>query len=598
MGRSLNTAPVPILGSIFGNGGLNSNRMTTGDGAVYMGKVSYSGQQTGVVNSLEFPKAASGLAGYFKSLGNFNYSLPNPNFGVLQAQSDKSFPFTYGMHLAKNATTYQANKTENYYANGVDYPNVAMIGQFRVAYSPIAGEPFLVGVKYSGNDVTGYISFNMRNPYAQYYDTVNSANVWLGLNMDANAVVRISTTDGVNFTTSTLSGPTAIRYVNQVGSFKPCVFMSGNNGLFMHRAGTVGGSNINIDEVKFFQTSNNFATCSDITANWYSVGTGAGYPILFNYDGTTVATILGNGNSTTVVPKFSTNLGTTVSNATCSGDTSTFRGVMGGNSGMGGNAGAGLATCTGANASQFMYISYDQANSSAYSYYTANGGQTYTSKSLQSILDAVTTSNNTYDGFLCLNYHAGRWVALFQKQGLGVYAITSTNNGSTWSSAVKVFEWDSSYFSYSYGNLCQVFSHNGTFIAVKSSGLGNTFTQWAKSTNGTTWTAMTDPYVQYGEGQGFIELTNSFIVLGRVIDKTSMTITNYTADVMQTQSYYMHYMATSGQKLIAGQYNVGTAVVNDNVISSNIYATSVPAYVATYSTSGSAYGSYEYVRVK
>lgn len=594
MGRSLATAQVPILGSIFGNGPLNNNRMTAGDGAIYMGKIPYSGAQNGVVNSLEFPKAASGLANFYKAFGNFNYSLSNPNFGVLQAAYDASFPFTFGMQLAKNATTYQSNKTENYYANGADYPNIAMIGQFRVGFSTVAGEPWLVGVKYSGNDVTGYVTFNMRNPYAQYYDTVNSANVWLGLNMDANAVVRISTTDGVNFTTSTLSGPTAIRYVNQVGSFKPCVFMSGNNGLFMHRAGTVGGNAINIDEVKFFQTSNNFATCSDITANWYSVGTGAGYPILFNYDGTTVATILGNGNSTTVVPKFSTNLGTTVSNATCSGDTSTFRGVMGGNSGMSGNAGACLATCTGANASQFMYISYDQGNSSSYSYYTANGGQTYTSKSLQSILDAVTTSNNTYDGFLCLNYHAGRWVALFQKQGFGVYAITSTNNGSTWSSAVKVFEWDSSYFSYGYNNLCQVFSHNGTFIAVKS----GQNTQFAKSTNGTTWTAMADPYAGYGDGRSFIELTNSFIVLGKVIDKTSMTIVNYTGDVMATSGYWMHYMPMPGAKMISGQYNVGTAVVNDSVISSNIYATSVPPYTATYSTSGSAYGSYEYVRVK
>lgn len=597
MGRSISTAQVPVLGSIFGNGSISYGRFTQGDGAIYMAKISSSGSPQGVINSLEFPKAAVGLASYYKSFGTFNYNIPsgNLNFGILQTQGDVSRAFTYGMHLAKSATIYQSNKTENYYANGVDYPNVSMIGVWRIGYYSSGSESQLAVIKYSGNQVTGTVNLPIRQVYAHYYDTVNSANVWLCLNEASTGCLRVSTTDGVNFTTANITLANS-RYVYNCGSLKPVVFMNGNNGLLILRKAT--NTVLDNDEVLFFQTANNFTSASNISANWYTAGTGAGFPILFNYDGTTVFAALGNGSSTTVVPKYSTNLGTSVSTSTVSGATSTFYGCYGGSSSFNGFAGAGLAHCTGANASQFMYISYDQGNSTAFSYYTANGGQSFTAVSLQSQLDTVAIGNNSYDGFLCVNYHAGRWVALFQKTNLGIYAITSTNNGNSWTNPVKVFNYDNSYPSNLSNALCQVFSHNGTFIAVKSGGYSYQSHYFAKSTNGTTWTEIDDPYRGYGEGGGFIELDNSFIVLGRVLDKTTFTITNYTREIMPTQSYLMHYLAVSGSKLIAGQYNAGAAVVNDNVISSNIFATSVPTYTATYSTSGSAYGSFEYVRVK
>lgn len=592
MGRSLVTAQVPILGSIFANSN-SPNRLIQGDGTVYIAKVSQYGGVGGLVNSIEFPKAAAGLSSAYKAYGVFS---PNISIGgSVSVQSSYSRAFTYGMHLAKSATIYQSNKTENYYANGVDYPNVSIVGQMRIGFASLGVEVPLTALAYSGNEITADLSPPSRSVYGHYYDTVNSRDVWLCLASNAGSSLRISTADGVNFTTTTVTGISNTRYHQNIGAFKPVIFMNGANGVLITRIGSTPYEGT--DEAVIWQTTNNFSSASNISGNWYTAGTGNGYPVLFNYDGTTLFLLLGNGSSTTVNPKYSTNLGTTVAASTVSGDTATMRGCYGGGS-FQGNNGAGLCHATGSNASEFMYISYDQGNNTAYSYYTSNGGQTFTSKSLQSILDAVTNTNNSYDGFLSLNYNGGRWVALFQKTGLGIYAITSTNNGTTWSSASKVFEWDSSYYTYGYDYLVRVFSHNGTFVAVKSGGYSYTATKFAKSTDGVTWTKIIDPYANQGEGIGFIELTNSFIVLGRVIDKTSFTITGITGQTMATQSYYMHYMPARTAKFASAYYNSGAAVVSDTSISSNIFTTSVGAYYNSYATSGSVYGAYEYVRVK
>jgi hypothetical protein len=591
MARNVTTPEVAIGGAVFRNSNTAAT-VTESSGAVFMrSPTGNTVTFTEAVESPTFPRGAeifsnairAKCAGIFRS-------------GTVVNDPGQELPFSYGVELARSATIFQSNKTSNYYSRAVDINNGNIAGSLMTTSSTTNIISPLAAVRYTGNIVaTARNTFLVNEVFAYYFDTVNSRHVWMCNDLSASNYVRLVSTDGVSFTSQTIATTmpySAMRFTLGNRSARPCIFTNGNNGLFVAKTTTTNGTNT--ETFGFLRTTDNFASQEDVTP---LRGSSFDRPILLNYNGTTFCALLVDAGNPTInaVARYSTDFGATSIDSTITGATTTLFSPQGVGVGAGVSnniAGASLATATGANASQFMYMGMNRnGRATAHSYYTSNGGQSFTSSNLTTQLNTIGPAG--IEHFTSLNFHNGIWVALYSYNDL-IYVLRSANNGSTWSNPTLLFT--NAGTAALNTNLANVFSHNGTFVAV--SAFGNNRRFFAKSTDGLTWTDLADPFFSMPYAGSFYETSDHFVVCGRVLSKSTLEIVDFFTSAATTASGVIAAHCATPQLTVASQHQgFGTSVINANVISQRIYTTETPRQANTYATSGSVFGAFQYNRV-
>lgn len=583
MGRSIVNAQAPILGSIFRNTNQPAN-LRLADGSWFKAlPISYPNADA-LINTTNQPIASSTyeIGNFYVSYGRYVEGTAFNVFGLDTYQVDNQI-LTWCVNLAQGASAFQSNKTENFASQSREI-NGNFIGYFNQGYGNYNTSRFgRVNVSngvVTGGDLIGYAECG-----AYYYDSANSKHVWI------NYGSKYQTSDGLAFTTTTVSGLTARDYNRAVSGIRPFVAISGNNGIFLQRNASTPNSGI--DSMQAWRTTDNFATVTSLTSTLIPGTPNYAIPYIVNYDGTKLFVLSGgaDGSSSNVSGRFTSDFGATMGTTTVSGDTTVFHGMSGRGANFDGVGASHLASCSGANASSFMYLSSSYGN--YFAYYTSNGGQSFTAKDLSSLVSGL-GSNADKDGFVALSYANGVWIALFQKQLFGIYAMKSSDNGTTWTSPVLVFSPDS-YPSQGSAYLSQILTHSNQFVAFK---MTNNRIRFAKSSDGITWTAMNDPYFSLGYSNCYVEFDNHFIVGGKVIRKSDLTIVgHHTAPGYTSPGAKLATMAVPNNKMVTAFSTWGGAVVADAEITNSVKTMPLLPQNNSYSTSGSVYGAFEYVRV-
>lgn len=582
MGRSIVNAQAPILGSIFRNTNSPTN-LRLADGSWFKALPNTYPNPAALITTSDHPIAAS-----IYEIGNSNVSYGRyvegtafSIFGLDTYQVDNQI-LTWCVNLAQGASAFQSNKTENFVSQSREV-NGNFIGHFNQGYGNYNSSRFgrvnvSNGVAIGGN-VIGYADCG-----AYYYDSANSKHVWIGNSQ------KFESSDGLAFTTTTVTNLPGREYNRAVFGIRPFVAVSGNNGIYLQRSNSTPNSST--DSIQAWRTTDNFATVTSLTT-LIPGGTSYGIPHIVNYDGTKLFVLSGgaDGSSSNMSGRFTSDFGATMGTTTVSGDTAVFHGMSGRGANFSGVGASHLASCSGANASSFMYLSSSYGN--YFAYYTSNGGQSFTAKDVSSLVSGL-GSNGDKDGFVALSYANGVWIALFQKQLSGIYSMKSSNNGATWTSPVLVFSADG-YPSEGGYYLSQILTHSNQFVAFKMTNVGIRF---AKSSDGITWTAMNDPYFSYGYSNCYVEFDNHFIVGGKVIRKSDLTIVGHHAAPGYTSaSARLATMAVPNNKMVTAFSTWGGAVVADAEITNSVKTMPLFPQQNSYSTSGSVYGAFEYVRV-
>jgi len=244
-----------------------------------------------------------------------------------------------------------------------------------------------------------------------------------------------------------------------------------------------------------------------------------------NYDGTTLFI-----PSNTASWRYSTNDGTTFSNTTISGVTSSPDQNPAG------------AFSAGNNSSSFMIV-YNSRLTSNRVFVTTNGGQSFT------------TYNWTPAGTLNTSYYAcpgdydstnTRWAFLYGTTS-GWYVAVSTNSGATWThNLVQGTSIDTPTMN--------IVFLGGSWWVYGGGGAG----VW-RSTDARTWTQVTslNPIISYG--QPYMELTD-YVIFGKlVIKKSDNSVTSFNGDaVFSNPSGYtknlVNYLGSDAIIQVQSQY--------------------------------------------
>jgi hypothetical protein len=582
MGRSIVNAQAPILGSIFRNTNSPTN-LRLADGSWFKALPITYPNPDALINTIDQPIAASTyqIGNFYVSYGRY---VEGTAFDVFQLNTSNvdNLILTWCVNLAQGASAFQSNKTENFVSQSREI-NGNFIGHFNQGWGGYNFSRF-GRVNVSNGVVTGGDLIGYADCGAYYYDSANSKHVWISNGS------KYQTSDGLAFTTTTVSGLTAREYNRAVFGIRPFVAVSGNNGIYLQRNNST--ANAGTDGIQAWRTTDNFATVTSLTT-LIPGGTTYGIPHIVNYDGTKLFVLSGgaDGSSSNMSGRFTSDFGATMGTTTVSGDAIVFHGMSGRGANFSGVGASHLASCSGANASSFMYLSSSYGN--YFAYYTSNGGQSFTAKDVSSLVSGL-GSNGDKDGFVALSYANGVWVALFQKQLFGIYSMKSSDNGTTWTSPVLVFSPDGNPSEGGY-YLSQILTHSNQFVAFKMS---SNRIRFAKSSDGITWTAMNDPNFSLGYSNCYVEFDNHFIVGGKVIRKSDLTIVGHHAAPGYTSSgARLATLAVPNNKMVTAFASWGGAVVADAQITNSVKTMPLFPQNNSYSTSGSVYGAFEYVRV-
>ena len=586
MGRSIVNAQAPILGSIF----RNTNQPTTlrfADGSLFkVLPITYPTPEA-LINTTDHPIAASiyQIGSYYTSYGRYveGNNTGFNNFG-LNTYNVGNQILTWCVNLAQSVSAFQSNKTENFVSQSREI-NGNFIGHFNQGYGNYNTSLF-GRVNVSNGVATSADLIGSTECGAYYYDSANSKHVWINGNG-----LKYQTSDGLVFTTTTVSNLTARDYHRACSGIRPFVAVSGNNGIYLQRNNSSPNSGVSAGEA--FRTTDNFANVTSITSTLIPGTPNYAVPHIVNYDGTKLFVLSGgsDGSSANMSGRFTSDFGATMGTTTVSGANAVFHGMSGRGANFGGAGASHLASCSGANASSFMYLSSSYGN--YFAYYTSNGGQSFTATDVSSLVSGLGT-NGDNDGFVALSYANGVWIALFQKQLFGIYAMKSSNNGTTWTSPVLVFNYDG-YPSAGPDYRSQILTHSNQFVAFKMS---NSRIKFAKSSDGITWTTINDPYSSLGYSNCYVEFDNHFIVAGKVIQKSDLTIIgHHSAPGYQSTSATLATMAVPNNKMVTAFSTWGGAVVANAEITNSVKTTPLLPQNNSYATSGSIFGAHEYVRV-
>lgn len=495
MGRNVKEVKVPVNGAIYRNSS-NNGLIIEADGAQYLPSTS-----TCILTSTDYPK--------YVSLNSQTSSVYNSS---INSSASKNF----GTLLPSSTAIVGVNQYLPYFQAGAAsyYPFSSRTGKYRyTGMTATNGTNTLVfqnppGYKQSTSNGVGAAVFNASTgafvtsptyyPIACWYDSTTSLfRMFASPSTGAStAAVLYTSSTGATWTQqstshSVTSSP-SFTYFGDSSYVKMGAVASGQK-LFLAMRDS-NGSN----QTVLFRSTNGGATITEITTNvtggaaYYNpAGAGGICNMSMNYDGTTLFI-----PSNTASWRYSTNDGTSFSNTTISGVTSsTDQNPVG-------------VFSTGNNSSTFMMVYNAQVTSNRV-FVTTDGGQTFT------------TYNWTPAATLNSSYHQcpgdydatnTRWCFCYGTTS-GWYAAVSTNNGATWThNLIQSNNIDDSYRD--------IVFLDGKWYVYGQYGI------WV-STDAATWTQITSSNATIGYGQPRMELTNYVLIGKYVIKKSDNSITAF-----------------------------------------------------------------------
>jgi hypothetical protein len=492
MGRKLNSDTtqviVPINGSIFKNGG--NGLLTDANGAQYI-------PSSGIIimASTDYPK--------YVALNTLTSSSSTRPIGT----SANGY-FNNGT-LTASSVTISAGGQYNPYTSSTAQQNYPFSGQSSKVWftgttatsGSIAVLAFSrIGYKNSGSDnIPAYVFntsgtlLNIPTTRAAYcwYDSTSATFRIVGANSGSTATLYTSS-NGTTWTSATISqtsvGGNSWGWGNLGSSsyYNMAAVGSGQKVFITVLASTTGNS------YALFASTNNGVSFTDVTralngsTNDFYNSSGAQTYVNLNYDGTTLFMPISGSW------RFSTNDGTSFSNSTITGVTTSID-----NNAMG--------AIRGGNSSTFMYLFNSSATSNRV-YVTTDGGQSFVSYSwtpAATLNSSYALMPGGYDG-------STRWCFAYQTTA-GKYVATSTDNGATWTHTQVT-----TTTTYSEPFIC-AYLDDAFYLATNSDGI-------YRSTNGTTWTRLTTSVQFPGYGQPCYTLTSAVVIGNWVIRKSDQAV--------------------------------------------------------------------------
>ena len=491
MGRKFNSdtvqSIVPINGSVFRNG--NVGVFVDGNGAQYLPSAS-----TAIMSSSDYPKYVALNTASFDSRPTGSSFGGTFNNGALVVVPS-NLTFSAG---GQNIPYFQDSQQTN-------YPFAGQLSKFWFTGSTAASGSVVVtafarsGYRQNTSDNMPAYVFNTSGTLLSI-PTTRAAHCWYD---SITATFRIiGATPSNTFTLYTSSNGTT--WTNTDIS----VSSTGGNGVGWGFLGSSGWSNtaqVSSGQKVFFTafssvtgtgyalfaSTNNGSSFTDVTqavngnTNNSFAGSGSTTFVNLNYDGTTLFMPISGAW------RFSTNDGTSFSNSTITGVTSS----------LDNNAHGAIR---GANASTFMYL-FNSSSSSNRVYVTTNGGQSFVSYNwtpAATLNTSLPLMPGGHDG-------SSRWCFAYQAT-TGQYVATSTDNGATWTHTQV-----NTLTSYGPPFFCAYL--DDAFYLASSSGI------W-RSTNGTTWTQLANSVSMPGYGQPYYTLTSAVVIGNLVIRKSDQAI--------------------------------------------------------------------------
>ncbi len=479
MGRNIKEVSVPVNGATWRNGN-QMGPFVDSDGAIYIPSTT-----TYTVAASDYPKFVAlnsgttiGLAGAsvnpnaIKSGGIVDYK-PTRSFAL-----DASSPYIQSpsYHPVFNGGYMKERFLGSRAANG----NYVVLTQKNMGYRASSGGfPALI----FNTSTKAFVDKVCNYAFTAWYDSVTSTYRVVGTSQGSNQQSQLFTSsNGVDWTQTdcTVSGANTM-YVDFAGSgsyYYTTSMVSGQNVVVIMRAQTQN------DQYAIFCSGTNGAGFVDRTtaltgSATYFQPSHSGGAACYNYDGTTLFV----GCSSTSSGRYSTNLGAGWSNASVSGYTSSWDNNH-------------WATLKGANGSQFMLL-YNSTNTSNKIFYTANGGQSFTS--VQWTPAASLDPNYSY---MSGDYDTATntWCFVYQTVS-GAYAARSTNNGTTWThsridtkgtNSIPLLVWlDDAFYYHDNSQTLYRSTTGATWTAINA--LVTSPNSWAY---GTPWFTLSD-YVVY-----------------------------------------------------------------------------------------------------
>jgi hypothetical protein len=423
------------------------------------------------------------------------------------------------------------------------------------------------------NATTGaFVSTPTIYPIASWYDTSTSLFRVIGSpnTGSSSTAVLFTSSNGAVWTSTAISysATSGFRY-SAFGA--PAYYNVGatavNQKGFFSLTDT-NGSN----QTTMFRTTNGGATVTEVTtaitgsAAYY---TPAGSPMCYfnhNYDGTTLFVPANSGWV------YSTNDGTSFTATTISGVTTT-------------NDQNPAGVFSAANNSSSLMIVYNSRLTSNRVFFSANGGQTFTTYSWT---PAATLNSSAYQMPGDYDSTNSRWCFVYGTTS-GWYAAVSTNNGSTWTH-----------------NLVQGTSSEDTYMNIVFLGgvwyVYGTIGVW-KSTDAATWTNVTVNNVITQYAQPYMELTDYVMFGPTVIKKSDFSVTTFNPSaIISNQSGYEKgfqlYLGADAIMQVQSQYTRFPLLVTSATASTANNYSPYP-YTSQQTGSGGTYpNTIEYWRIK
>lgn len=480
MGRNVKEVKVPVNGATWRNGSIGP--LMDSDGAVYIPSTT-----TYTVAASEYPKFVTLNSGTTIGLAS---SPVNPSAiksgGVVDYKPTRSFSLDTSSPYIQSPS-YQPCSSGKYMkdkflGSRAENGNYVVLTQKPLGYRfSSGGSPALV----FNTSTKAYVDRVCTYGYIAWYDSSSSTYRVLGTNSPSSANTNIFTSsNGVDWTSAqcSISGTDSLLtdYAGNGTYYYTYAMVSGQTVVLIMRSAAQSDQYavlVSTDNGVSFTSRTTALTGS--TDYFYPSNSGGASNLCYNYDGTTIFI----GSSSPSAGKYSTNSGANWSNATVSGYTSSWDAAHWG-------------VIKGANSSQFMLL-YNANSTSNKIFYTANGGQSFTS--VQWTPAATLDSNYAY---MSGDYDTATntWCFVYQTVS-GAYAARSTNNGTTWThsridtkgtNSIPMMVWLDDAFYYHDGSSTLYRSTTGaTWTAINA--LVTSPNGWAY---GTPWFTLTD-YVVY-----------------------------------------------------------------------------------------------------
>lgn len=403
-----------------------------------------------------------------------------------------------------------------------------------------------------------------------WYDTSTSKYRSLGYEGNGSTIYNYNSSDGTTITASSVTGWPSGGWSAWNDSSYTATLAYAKDSLVVIVA-YVSGS-----PYKMYVSTNSGTTFTDRSTAYSGVANfSMGIPNLFNYDGTTLF-LATNG---TVIMRYSTNSGTTWSNSTVSGVTSSTAYPY-----------SSTTSAIGATSSQLMFV--DSAGSKIY--YSSNGGQSWTTYNAPQVDASLKLSGNTQ--YSSLVYMGGTWylgIAGYNGANNVNFVSKSSDNGATWTTSTLITPSSAGNYGQGYSML---FTFNSVLYFAIAQGI------W-KSTDGTTWTQIWNGPVSFSQnGMLAFELT-SYIQIGSiVINKSTFACTQTTDPVIYASNggyMYTFNVASDYAAMVGATSNVGGMTYAKTSSSINTYGTWQAPYQASLGSGNYSFANvYEYMRIK